>query len=198
MEESNPKVAALGALSLYHPLCLHKPQDLVTEPRQPHLSVSTSGKLSRQCVDRFQVPLDIYPPRIESDIVMSITRYTPPSKQLNSNAPPSSLPRIPLQEIDPSSISLRQDSLQHLPAPAPDAPYLSLASIPPVPLQTPQRLLLVLDLNGTLIHRPRRASNYHPRPFLHEFLAYCLANHSLLVWSSAIPSNVSAICAKLF
>ena len=82
--------------------------------------------------------------------------------------------------------------------PVPTADYLSTAEIPPKVATRPQHLLLVLDLNGTLIYRQRASSNYSPRPSLQLFLDYCFANHSVLVWSSATPSNVRAVCSQLF
>ncbi|MCJ1470166.1 hypothetical protein MMC07_008811 [Pseudocyphellaria aurata] len=121
----------------------------------------------------------------------------PPRNHLSSSSSLSKLPKVPLRQSD-SSIALRKEPLQHLPVPVPNVCYLAHASIPPTPLSTPQRLLVVLDLNGTLLYRSRGSSSFHPRPFLPEFLNYCLANHALLVWSSATAPNVSAICARLF
>ena len=85
-----------------------------------------------------------------------------------------------------------------LPAPTPSSHYLSLASILPKPLPEPQRLLLVLDLNGTLLYRSKASSKYRPRASLEPFLDYCLTNHSVLIWSSATPSNVTGVCDRLF
>ncbi len=85
-----------------------------------------------------------------------------------------------------------------LPVPKPEKAYLALASRRANCLQHPQRLLLVLDLNGTLLYRKVGSSSYIPRPLLPQFLSYCLSNHRVLVWSSATPFNVSAICAHLF
>ncbi|KAK1812029.1 hypothetical protein LTR12_013589 [Friedmanniomyces endolithicus] len=60
-------------------------------------------------------------------------------------------------------------------------------------------LLVVLDLNGTLLHRAARGGSiFTTRPRVAEFLHYLLANHKVLVWSSAQPANVDAMCKKLF
>ena len=91
-----------------------------------------------------------------------------------------------------------KDDLIHLPAPTPTSAYLSYAHAIPNLLSSPQRLLLVLDLNGTLLYRARASQNYTPRPCLSEFLKYSFANHSLLVWSSAQPYNVKGVCTRLF
>ena len=84
------------------------------------------------------------------------------------------------------------------PRPSPTAAYIAQAQALPVRLKTPQRLLLVLDLNGTLLARKKGSLNYIPRPFLQKFLHYCFMNHSVLIWSSAKPHNVDGICAQLF
>ena len=85
-----------------------------------------------------------------------------------------------------------------LPAPTPTEGYLRIANLRCRWASKPQHLLLVLDLNGTLIYRRKASSRYLPRPSLQTFLDYCFANHSVLVWSSATPSNVTAICSKIF
>ena len=85
-----------------------------------------------------------------------------------------------------------------LSAPEPTAEYLLLAGLPPILRTDPQRLLLVLDLNGTLLYRKKASSAYRPRSSLQPFLKYCFTHHSVLVWSSATPSNVTSICSKLF
>lgn len=82
-------------------------------------------------------------------------------------------------------------------APTPCPIYQAMAHARPKLLPTPQRLLLVLDLNGTLLYRPKASTNFTPRPSLARFLDYCFTNHSVLIWSSARPANVSGICARL-
>lgn len=88
--------------------------------------------------------------------------------------------------------------LVDLPAPKPSAIYQTMAHAQPKLLRTPQRFLLVLDLNGTLLYRPKASTNFTPRPSLARFLDYCFAHHSVLIWSSAQPANVIRICEKLF
>jgi len=88
--------------------------------------------------------------------------------------------------------------LIYLPAPVPTPAYLTMAHATATVLTSPQRLLLVLDLNGTLLYRPKTSQNYTPRPSLEAFLNYAFTNHSILIWSSATPYNVTSICARLF
>ena len=91
-----------------------------------------------------------------------------------------------------------RDNVIHIPAPVPTPLYMKTAIVAPKRLSQPQKLLLVLDLNGTLLWRARASTAYTPRPLLDNFLAYALTNHSLLIWSSATPKNVTSICARLF
>lgn len=102
-----------------------------------------------------------------------------------------------IRRTSPSIINSKDD-LIHLPAPVPTSAYFSNAHVSPKLLPSPQRLLLVLDLNGTLLYRPRASQKYMPRPCLAKFLKYAFANHSLLVWSSARPHNVRGVCTRLF
>lgn len=65
-------------------------------------------------------------------------------------------------------------------------------------MEKPRRLLVILDLNGTLLHRTRiGTATFTARPRVHEFLHYLFSNHDVMVWSSAMPENVRKMCAKL-
>ncbi|ORY17912.1 HAD-like domain-containing protein [Clohesyomyces aquaticus] len=85
-----------------------------------------------------------------------------------------------------------------LPAPQPTAKYLENATGEPFVVNPPQDILVVLDLNGTLIHRPRRSAPTRliERPFLAHFLRYLFKNFSVMVWSSAKPENVDVLVGK--
>lgn len=82
--------------------------------------------------------------------------------------------------------------------PVPNPTYYSATLLEPKRLSTPQRLLIVLDLNGTLLYRETGSTNYTPRLFLENFIKYCIEQHVVLVWSSAMPKNVNAVCRQLF
>ena len=91
------------------------------------------------------------------------------------------------------------DDLIILPAPKPTAAYMRNASVPPHRLTSPQTLLVILDLNGTLLYwKPRTTSRIFPRPGLQEFLSYCFEYHSILVWSSAGSHNIKEMCRRIF
>ncbi|KAL1622310.1 hypothetical protein SLS56_008800 [Neofusicoccum ribis] len=86
------------------------------------------------------------------------------------------------------------------PQPEPTQEYLQKASIPSKQLDHPQTLLVIIDLNGTLVHRPSRknSSRVVCRPYVQAFLDYLLNNHRVMVWSSARPENVGKMCNQLF
>lgn len=92
----------------------------------------------------------------------------------------------------------KRTRLQLLPRPVPDPSYLAQASRTPVPLEETKKLLIVLDLNGVLIHRRSARSIFTPRPGLFEFLDYLFENHHVVVWSSAKTQRVHSICAEIF
>jgi hypothetical protein len=82
-----------------------------------------------------------------------------------------------------------------LPAPQPTDLYMSQASEEPTVANSPCHLLVILDLNGTVLHRPNRNSTTKmiARPYLSPFLRYLFQNFKVMVWSSARPANVKAL-----
>ncbi|KAF2196368.1 HAD-like protein [Delitschia confertaspora ATCC 74209] len=85
------------------------------------------------------------------------------------------------------------------PPPPLSSGYVAQALLEPVICSFPQPLLIVLDLNGTLVHRPNRSqsSNIIKRPFLDQFLKYIFDNFCIMVWSSARPPNVRKMVEKV-
>ena len=87
----------------------------------------------------------------------------------------------------------------------PKPEYLATSSLPPHRRPRPNPKLLILDLNGTLLFRPRnhnvnrtidmRASSVKPvlRPYLREFTTYIFEHFHVMFWSSATPRNVQAM-----
>ena len=125
--------------------------------------------------------------------------YNLPSSRNRAPQAQGSAKHVSLEETPPvETATLRVSTQTPLPAPTPTEGYLRIANLPCRWVSKPQHLLLVLDLNGTLIYRRKASSRYLPRPSLETFLDYCFANHSVLVWSSATPSNVTAVCLQLF
>lgn len=89
------------------------------------------------------------------------------------------------------------------PPPKPPSPvktYLEQSSLQPKVAASPQPLLVILDLNGTLIHRKHRRFPpvFARRVGLDNFLQSLVAKYKVMIWSSSQPNTVKAICDKLF
>ncbi|KAK5077741.1 hypothetical protein LTR70_009476 [Exophiala xenobiotica] len=78
-------------------------------------------------------------------------------------------------------------------APETTAAYRSEAQKEPVKLSEPRRLLVVLDLNGTLLYRSRPASSrqVHMRLGVTPLLDYLFNNHVVMVYTSAMPDSAT-------
>ncbi|KAF7504827.1 hypothetical protein GJ744_001693 [Endocarpon pusillum] len=96
----------------------------------------------------------------------------------------------------------RQTKPQQIhPPPAPTATdlYLAQARLPVIRCAAPKKLLVVLDLNGTLLVRPNRMKprEFSIRPGVHQFLDYLFDHHIVMIYSSAQPDNVKAMVDAL-
>lgn len=81
-----------------------------------------------------------------------------------------------------------------LPAPQPTDLYLNQAAEEPTAVDKPGHILVILDLNGTVLFRPNKnAKTMIARPYLKPFLRYLFENFKVMVWSSAKPANVKAL-----
>lgn len=90
-------------------------------------------------------------------------------------------------------------------SPSPSTAYCNAAFRPPQRLHRPQPLLLIIDLNGTLLARGKSARNFYRRPGLPAFLSHifdgaadgALPRYRILVWTSARPATLAAILPQL-
>ncbi|ELR10405.1 hypothetical protein VC83_00494 [Pseudogymnoascus destructans] len=84
--------------------------------------------------------------------------------------------------------------------PDPSPAYLERSLLAPQQAHEPQHILLVLDLNGTILYRPdrRRPSHFLERQSTDSFLNYILSRFQVMVWSSARLENVRLMADKLF
>ncbi|CAG8328599.1 unnamed protein product [Penicillium nalgiovense] len=83
--------------------------------------------------------------------------------------------------------------------PLPTLQYLNQASLKPE--KTEKRpLLVILDLNGTLIYRKLRKfpPKFARRTGLDHFLAMLVKNYKVMIWSSSQPQTVNAVCEQIF
>lgn len=120
---------------------------------------------------------------------------TPPSS--------SSMPTAGCRDAAPSRTEAKDPRLRPSEAsggvPEPSRLYLAQSSAPPATLPQPRRILVILDLNGTLLFRPtrRQPTRFVERAHARTFMAYCLDTFYLAVWSSARPENVNHMLAQL-
>ncbi|WEW61948.1 hypothetical protein PRK78_007448 [Emydomyces testavorans] len=85
-------------------------------------------------------------------------------------------------------------------APTPTKEYLAEASLEPVSTDSLRPLLIILDMNGTLIYRKRRSapSSLVRRPYLDSFLKHMFDQHNVMIWTSSKPATVKEIMKRLF
>ncbi|TAQ90407.1 Protein-serine/threonine phosphatase/4-nitrophenylphosphatase [Chlorociboria aeruginascens] len=83
--------------------------------------------------------------------------------------------------------------------PNPTLEYIVASSVEPRLLEYPQHLLVVIDLNGTLLFRPQRTAptKFVMRPHAQSFLKYCLDTFTVVIWSSTRPENTYQMCDAL-
>ncbi|CAH0053405.1 unnamed protein product [Clonostachys solani] len=119
----------------------------------------------------------------------------PANGKTTQNADSMPWSRSKKEERDP----VRMPSQESGGVPDPSADYLAQAAGPPSTLAQPRRILVVLDLNGTLLYRPSKRRPFHfvARPHARKFMEYCLDTFQLAIWSSARPQNVHKMVEKL-
>ncbi|THC92034.1 hypothetical protein EYZ11_008501 [Aspergillus tanneri] len=109
------------------------------------------------------------------------------------------IPGMPvMQSIEGLTEGQKQNLAQRPPSASQE--YLAQSSRPPVETHSSQPLLVILDLNGTLIYRKHRRlpPTFTRRAGLENFLDTLLRNYKVMIWSSSQPETVKAICEKLF
>ncbi|KAI9762359.1 MAG: putative tRNA threonylcarbamoyladenosine biosynthesis protein kae1 [Chaenotheca gracillima] len=150
---------------------------------------------------RPQLPVSNSAPRSRHHIRFSQSKAQQEAPAVSSAEP---LPRGRWRGSPPKTSKSQTKSLAELetvvPVPAPTLEYLERASNPSMRLDEPQSLLLVIDLNGTLLFRRRanRSGQFSPRLDMDAFVRFILSKFSVMVWSSAKPVNVDAMCRQIF
>lgn len=83
--------------------------------------------------------------------------------------------------------------------PDPTPAYLVRASFLPRRRAHPGPLLVIIDLNGTVLHRPnsKQSSKFLARRHAPEFVQYCVRTFWVVIWSSARPENVERMVTTL-
>ena len=87
-------------------------------------------------------------------------------------------------------------------APSASPEYRKQAQQEPCRFAEPKKLLIILDLNGTLLFRPTSASGHKgakfiARPGAANLLSYLFEHHAVMIYTSARPENAEAMVNKL-
>jgi hypothetical protein len=130
----------------------------------------------------------------------SFTATQHPFQSIPQQDPQMTLPVRPVRPMKRERDPILPPSAASGGVPEPSHIYMLISAMEPQFSSVFQHLLLVIDLNGTLLYRPNRSSPHHfvERPSTQHFLNYALANFSVMIWSSAQPENVDRMCDKLF
>jgi NLI interacting factor-like phosphatase len=108
----------------------------------------------------------------------------------------------PSTQIPPTAkLSIENESPQDA---KPTETYLLNTSRPNIDLVEPVKHLMILDLNGTLVHRPKNPldgsfTRHHAsqspilRPYIRDFTDFIFENFEVMIWSSAMPRNVRSM-----
>ncbi|KAK7416449.1 hypothetical protein QQZ08_012000 [Neonectria magnoliae] len=145
------------------------------------------------------------PPQSAPVAIPGLTLAQPPSApaatqprrgtKAKSKAPPTQ----PKRSKNPHETPPAVPSTASGGVPNPTPQYLAQALLNPQEFPQPRRILIIIDLNGTLLHRPNKRRPFHfvERPHARAFLSYCLETFYVAIWSSARPENVSRMVAQL-
>lgn len=105
------------------------------------------------------------------------------------------------QKPGPSTSRPRQrESTPPVDIPSATAEYMKQSSQKPTRCPTPRPLLIILDLNGTLVYRKHKKlpPSFASRAGLEHFLDVLTKKYAVMIWSSSQPATVEAICARIF
>ena len=164
----------------------HRQNALQTVPAPSASRFAFRRRQSDQLSGSSPASVDIPLPSVETqeDSAHFASLKLPPIRKFESRRSRSAIP----------------SSVESLPPPKATANYKRQAAWVPARREAPQKLLVVLDLNGTLLVRPNRRKDpkkFIIRPGVEQLLKYLFQNHVVMVYSSAKPENTAAMVAKL-
>ncbi|KAJ5980074.1 hypothetical protein N7481_007372 [Penicillium waksmanii] len=122
------------------------------------------------------------------------------AQPMSTMARPSG-PIIHGKQPGPSTSRPRQrESTPPVDIPSATAEYMKQSSQKPTKCPTPRPLLIILDLNGTLVYRKHKKlpPSFASRAGLEHFLDVLTKKYAVMIWSSSQPATVEAICARIF
>ncbi|KAJ5139279.1 uncharacterized protein N7515_004127 [Penicillium bovifimosum] len=119
--------------------------------------------------------------------------------QQQSHRPMSTMSQGTKGRFDSASHRARGSPGPPIKVPLPTQQYTKQASLKPEP-SAKRPLLIILDLNGTLIFRKLRKfpPKFARRAGLDYFLATLIKEYKVIIWSSSQPATVNAVCEQLF
>ncbi|KAK4550637.1 hypothetical protein LTR36_000216 [Oleoguttula mirabilis] len=142
---------------------------------------------------------DVVPGWYKQTLAGKLVQSQNTSKGLKAQVPVGQTRFNPSMRTPPPSPKPASGKLKLIRRPEPTRAYLTQARQDSLTLDQPRPLLVILDLNGTLLYRKQRGgSTFVGRPRVKEFLHYLLTYHRVMVWSSARPENVGPMCDQLF
>lgn len=187
-------IPSLGRFSEHHPPPLSSPPPSRFDLRSEPLGLAHNPLFNSSKLEWFS-PLDVsHKHRSQMDASYGHRSKRPNPQYHYPSGVPSS--ETLLMENRPS---ISKPSKKSGGVPDPTQQYIDLASQPPLLLPQPRNLLVVIDLNGTLLYRPNpeRPKTFTPRPYAQSFLSYCIHTFTVVIWSSARPHNVENMCYQL-
>ncbi|MBE3041306.1 HAD family hydrolase [Candidatus Bathyarchaeota archaeon] len=159
-----------------------------------HLQALIHGQQHQQHQQHLQPPAD---PTMPPGATRGKGKFNPPTgpKAKSKPQPKRASPAAAKRDGDRKAPSQASGGV-----PNASRAYLSTARLPPFPSTQPRPLLVIIDLNGTLIHRPSRKTNptnFQARPHASPFLHYVITTFTTMIWSSAKPENVHSVTGRL-
>lgn len=124
-----------------------------------------------------------------------------PMQTQNMSTMAGSTGQIPSGQIPNTGLPKRVRSpTPPMKRPSPTKEYMLQASKEPQKSPSKRPLLIILDLNGTLIFRKHRKLPpvFARRHGLDEFLDILTSKYAVMIWTSSKPPTLNAVCNKLF
>lgn len=164
-------------------------QSIERHSRKTRPSAASTPQSRVEASDGYAIMEDLQAVSQSFQKVSIVNRATPS----RSPVPPSSATKVSAREVRDAKV---QPSPQSGGIPNPSMTYITSSLNPPIPLREPQHLLVIIDLNGTLLYRPSRKqpTKFVARPHTRRFLQYCIDTFTVVIWSSARPENVRHMC----
>ncbi|KAJ5778958.1 NLI interacting factor [Penicillium paradoxum] len=131
------------------------------------------------------------------DMNMNMNMNSPLSYE--TTRPMSTMAHGSRDRFTPDPSRKRRSPTPQVKVPLPTLQYTNQASLKPQK-SAKRPLLIILDLNGTLIFRKQRKfpPKFARRAGLDHFLATLIKNYKVMIWSSSQPPTVNAVCEQLF